>query len=260
MTNLLKISPKEIGSTIEFGKLPILTRSLTALADMNNVVQIVVEGRYYAAEIRGEGKKKSKKAKQPKQAFSDKSFAEAVESLAKERNDFVKAEYKSEKKVAPKQKLEDLGFVSLKTSEPQQKAVVAPKKKTIARGDQSLFDWLSVDDYIVYTLLVRDNGNPRMDKSIEVDDICLAFLEAGVPDKKAVGGRKGQSAQRLANVAIALLIRKGVLQKEEDLTSGDIRYRLTVTKGGKYARAVYSTVSRGQYSIDPATNRRAIVC
>lgn len=260
MKNLLEISPKETGSTIKFGKLPIFTRSLTALADMDNVVQIVVEGRYYAAEIRGEGKKKSKKSKQSKQAFSDKSFAEVVETLARERNDFVKVEHKSEKTVAPKQKLEDIGFVSLKTSEPQQKTVVAPKKKTLARGDQSLFDWLSVDDFVIYTLLVRDNGNPRMDKSIEFDDICLAFLDAGVPDKKAVGGGKGQSAQRLANVAIALLTRKGVLQKEEDPTFGNVRYRLTVTKGGKYARAVYSTVSRGRYSVDPATNRRAIVC
>ena len=48
----LIINPKEKGTTIKFGKLPILTRSLTHWSDMDNVVQLKVEGRYYAIELR----------------------------------------------------------------------------------------------------------------------------------------------------------------------------------------------------------------
>lgn len=48
----LRISPKEAGTTIRFGKLPIFTRSLTHWSDMDNVVQLKVEGRYYAIELR----------------------------------------------------------------------------------------------------------------------------------------------------------------------------------------------------------------
>lgn len=48
----LTINPKEKGTTIKFGKLPILTRSLTHWSDMDNVVQLKVEGRYYAIELR----------------------------------------------------------------------------------------------------------------------------------------------------------------------------------------------------------------
>ena len=55
----LTIKPKEEGSTIKFGKLPIFTRSLTAMADMDNVVQLKVEGRYYAIELRKSGLEKA---------------------------------------------------------------------------------------------------------------------------------------------------------------------------------------------------------
>lgn len=48
----LTINPKEEGTTIKFGKLPIFTRSLTHWSDMDNVVQLKVEGRYYAIELR----------------------------------------------------------------------------------------------------------------------------------------------------------------------------------------------------------------
>jgi len=48
----LIINPKEKGTTIKFGKLPIFTRSLTHWSDMDNVVQLKVEGRYYAIEQR----------------------------------------------------------------------------------------------------------------------------------------------------------------------------------------------------------------
>lgn len=48
----LTINPKEKGTTIKFGKLPIFTRSLTHWSDMDNVVQLKVEGRYYAIELR----------------------------------------------------------------------------------------------------------------------------------------------------------------------------------------------------------------
>jgi hypothetical protein len=48
----LTINPKEKGTTIKFGKLPILTRSLTHWLDMDNVIQLKVEGRYYAIELR----------------------------------------------------------------------------------------------------------------------------------------------------------------------------------------------------------------
>lgn len=48
----LTINPKEAGTTIKFGKLPIFTRSLTHWLDMDNVVQLKVEGRHYAIEQR----------------------------------------------------------------------------------------------------------------------------------------------------------------------------------------------------------------
>lgn len=48
----LTINPKEKGTTVKFGKLPIFTRSLTHWSDMDNVVQLKVEGRYYAIELR----------------------------------------------------------------------------------------------------------------------------------------------------------------------------------------------------------------
>lgn len=48
----LTINPKEKGTTIKFGKLPIFIRSLTHWSDMDNVVQLKVEGRYYAIELR----------------------------------------------------------------------------------------------------------------------------------------------------------------------------------------------------------------
>lgn len=55
----LTINPKEEGTTIKFGKLPILTRSLTHWSDMDNVVQLKVEGRYYAIELRKAGLEKA---------------------------------------------------------------------------------------------------------------------------------------------------------------------------------------------------------
>ena len=48
----LTIKPKEAGTTIKFGKFPIFTRSLTHWLDMDNVVQLKVEGRHYAIEQR----------------------------------------------------------------------------------------------------------------------------------------------------------------------------------------------------------------
>lgn len=48
----LTIKPKEKGTIVEFGKLPLFTRSLTKKADMDNVVQIKVEGGYYVIERR----------------------------------------------------------------------------------------------------------------------------------------------------------------------------------------------------------------
>lgn len=55
----LTIRPKEVGSVIRFGKLPIFTRSLTTMADMDNIIQIVVEGRHYAVEMRKSGLEKA---------------------------------------------------------------------------------------------------------------------------------------------------------------------------------------------------------
>ena len=55
----LTINPKEAGTTIKFGKLPIFTRSLTHWADMDNVVQLKVEGRHYAIELRKSGLEKA---------------------------------------------------------------------------------------------------------------------------------------------------------------------------------------------------------
>ena len=55
----LTINPKEEGSTIKFGKLPIFTRSLTHWLDMDNVVQLKVEGRHYAIELRKSGLEKA---------------------------------------------------------------------------------------------------------------------------------------------------------------------------------------------------------
>lgn len=55
----LTIKPKEVGSTIKFGKLPLFTSSLTHWADMDNVVQLKVEGRHYAIELRKSGLEKA---------------------------------------------------------------------------------------------------------------------------------------------------------------------------------------------------------
>ena len=55
----LTIRPKEAGSIIKFGKLPLFTSSLTHWADMDNVIQLKVEGRYYAIELRKSGLEKA---------------------------------------------------------------------------------------------------------------------------------------------------------------------------------------------------------
>lgn len=360
----LTIKPKEVGSIIKFGKLPLLTSSLTHWADMDNVVQLKVEGRYYAIELRksglekaldemreqmgtyttnytiaktetetpvedeeDEGKTASFKEYPTKTNYqigrdrflklkeladggglaSCKNRLELCEKLGFEpRNNStgynwlsnqIKKGYLEEKLVrynkqnsgeyeyrltgeepsysgnkqilkrAKSKGLEDMGFVKL--SEPTEpiKAKRKYQKRTpgfdyagrpVERGDLSLWEWLNKDDYVINQLFISDSGRPLMEKLVDYDDICLLFLNAGMPDRGS--GRnpnqKGKTAQNYTNVVIAQLLRKGILQKDEE--DGAKRYGLTLTKGGAYARALYAIVREGKYKWDSKSNRRLV--
>lgn len=257
----LSIKPKFTGSTIKFGKLPLLTRSLTALASMDDVAQLVVEGRYYAVEIKG------------KDAKATSTTDEAVESLLKaiaKKDGFVPARVEEKpvqkaqpKKVQPKKTLSDLGFVDLQSADsnkPKTPPRVPVKKESVKRGNLSLFDWLKVQDYVVEKLFVSKMGQPLMNKTVDVDDVRLAIMEAGVEDTRKGSSERGSNAARLSNVAVALLCRAGVLATGFDTENGGKRiYQLSIDKGGNYARKVHQTVSRGEYPINPKTGRRDVL-
>lgn len=267
MKHQLTINPKFNGSTIKFGKLPLLTRSLTALASMDDVAQLVVEGRYYAVEIKG------------KDAEATSTADETVESLLKaiaKKDGFVSARVEKKpareeqpkekpKKAQPKKKtLSDLGFVDLQSADnnkPKTPPRVPVKKESVKRGNLSLFDWLKVQDYVVEKLFVSSTGQPLMNKIVDVDDVRLAIMEAGVEDTRKGASERGSNAARLSNIAVALLIRAGVLDAGFDTENfgGKRVYQLSIDKGGNYARKVHQTVSRGEYPIDPKTGRRDVL-
>lgn len=243
----LTINPKEKGTTVKFGKLPIFTRSLTHWADMDNVVQLKVEGRYYAIELRKTGLEK------------------ALDEMREQAIEKPKQEAKLTKD------LEELGFVSLK-AKPVKQVKVRPSIKysqrtpgvdyagrPVRRDNLSLFEWLKRDDYLIAKLFISDSGRPLIEKAVDYDDICLVFLNAGVPDRGNKSTRvKGKTAQNYTNVVIAQLLRKGILQKEEDTEQGKKMYSLTLTKGGAYARGLYAVIRKGEYDWDSKTYRRVV--
>ena len=353
----LTINPKEKGTTVKFGKLPIFTRSLTHWSDMDNVVQLKVEGRYYAIELRKSGLEKALEemreqmgayttnytitetetpveAKEEQQPAEEEKFTpfkthyqigrdrfkqlkeleksgelakckdrlDICEKLGFEpkirgtgynwlsiqiRKGFLEEElvrynkqnsgeysyrltglepnYTGNKNIREKAKpkavkkdntLENLGFVNISgNSKP------AAKKdrqtdylgRPIEQGDLSLFEWLKSTDYLVYKLFIYGNGQVSLNKVVDYDDICLVFLDAGLPDKRGRDVRsKGRSAQNVANMTVARLLAKGVIEKEE---GSEARYRLAFPKGSAYARAVYQTVSDKTYDWIPKKGR-----
>lgn len=354
----LRINPKEKGTIVEFGKLPIFTRSLTKKADMDNVVQIKVEGGYYAIERRPspnpleEALKKlaekvdsgyvtaeiseipEEEVKEEQQPAEEEKFVpfkthyqvgrdrfnrlkelEKSGALAECKNRLdicekmgfepknggtgynwlsnqvkkgfleerlvrynkqnsgeyeyrltgLEPNYSGNKNIQEKAKpktvkkdnsLENLGFVNLSGDS---KPAVKKERQTdylgrpIEQGNLSLFEWLKSTDYLVYKLFVYGNGQVSLNKVVDYDDICLVFLEAGLPDKRGRDMRsKGRSAQNVANMTVARLLAKGVLEKSE---SGEQKYCLTFPRGSAYARAVYQTISAKTYDWIPKKGR-----
>lgn len=345
----LAINPKEKGTTVKFGKLPIFTRSLTHWSDMENVVQLKVEGRYYAIELRRpqpsplevalkklaekvdagyvtaevseipeeEAKEETKEEQNftpfkthyqvGRDRFEQLKELEKSGELAKckDRLDIceklgfepkirgtgynwlsnqvkkgfleerlvrynkqnsgeyeyrltgLEPNYSGNKKIREKAKsktLENLGFVNLSGSaKPKKERQTDYLGRPIEQGDLSLFEWLKSTDYLVYKLFVFGNGQVSLNKVVDYDDICLVFLEAGLPDKRGKDVRsKGRSAQNVANMTVARLLAKGVLEKSE---TGEQKYCLAFPKGSVYARAVYQTVSDKTYDWIPKKGR-----
>ena len=360
----LRINPKEVGSTIKIGKLPIFTRSLTAMADLNDVVQIVVEGRYYAVELRKSGLEKALdemreqmgayttnyttvtetetpvEAKEEQQPAVEEKFTpfkthyqigrdrfkqlkelEKSGALAECKNRLdiceklgfepqirgtgynwlsnqvkkgfleerlvrynkqnsgeyeyhltgLEPNYSGNKHIAERAKsqgLEEMGFVNL--SKPAKQMQVKVKRhpraegvdyagRPVERGHLSLWEWLNRDDYVISKLFLSDTGRPLLEKLVDYDDICLVFLNEGLPDRgKRNPAEKGKTAQNYTNVVIAQLLRKGILQKDEESGDGKKMYSLTLTKGGAYARSLFKTIREGKYSWDAKNYRRFV--
>lgn len=253
----LTINPKEKGTTIKFGKLPIFTRSLTHWADMDNVVQLKVEGRHYAIELRPspleEALEKMKAegvylySATTAEALQDDEVAEESKADVKEANapapEFT--EYKTTRKKAkkPTNELESLGFTSLQASPDKEKPL-----KPFTRGNLELSQWLKPQDYLIYRLFVYGNGQVSAGKAVTFDDVRDIFLELPDVEAKKKRGASGKTAGRIANVAITQLIKKGVLAKEQpEVVNKKNIFSLTLLKGGQYARKVYYTVSKGTY-------------
>ena len=345
----LTINPKEKGTTVKFGKLPIFTRSLTHWSDMDNVVQLKVEGRYYAIELRKSGLEKALdemreqmgvyttnytitetetpvEVKEEQQSAVEEKFTpfkthyqvgrdrfkqlkelEKSGALAECKNRLdiceklgfepqirgtgynwlsnqvkkgfleerlvrynkqnsgeyeyrltgLEPNYSGNKNIREKAKsktLENLGFVNLSGSaKPKKERQTDYLGRPIEQGDLSLFEWLKSTDYLVYKLFVFGNGQVSLNKKVDYDDICLVFLEAGLPDKRGRDMRsKGRSAQNVANMTIARLLAKGVLEKSE---TGEQKYCLAFPKGSAYAKAVYQTISDKTYDWIPKKGR-----
>lgn len=254
----ITISPKEKGTTIKFGKLPIFTRSLRHGADMDEVVQLKVEGRYYAIERRllppspiEEVLEELKTA----QGFTSVSVElPQDDEVAKECKADVEEVNEPTEKKKPTSSLESLGFTNLSSSSPREvkrAKAKAPKVdyngRPLEQGDLSLFEWLKNTDFIVYKLFLSSTGRPTMEKVIDYDDVVLLLMGEGLVDRKGKSNKsmraKGRSAQNVANMALARLLHQGIIQKEE----GTSKYCLTLTKGGAYARKVYATVQARAY-------------
>ena len=121
--------------------------------------------------------------------------------------------------------LEKLGFTNLS------------KNSTATPSQSDPRIWLKTYDYIIYKLFVYGNGQVSMDKAVSFDEVKEIFTWNS---KKQAG--------RIANVALTHLVRKGVLEKAQpDVRNSGNIFSLTVTKGGQYARQVYSIVSNGSY-------------
>lgn len=267
----LTIKPKEVGTTITVGRLPIFARRLCNWLDKNpdGVVQLVVDGGMYAVEQREKD-----------------TLGDMINRLKKEQKEMVtyttaytavpEPDKKAERELSDG--LEKLGFVNLNPKTQTQtktkakakaKAKPAPKAvrgegisqdgRPYERGDLSLFEWLNRQDFLIYTLFIYGNGQPDMNKCVEYDEVCGIFMDAGLPSSiKGVKNERGlKTAQNTANVCLAMLLRKGVIQKIEE--DGKKLYSLDITEGGRYARRVYKTVSEGRYGKEQSTRRRILL-
>lgn len=282
----LTINPKEEGTTIKFGKLPIFTRSLTHWSDMDNVVQLKVEGRYYAIELRQ--RQPSPLEEVLEQIKNAKTYSYSVttseipqdDEVAKEcKADVEQAKEESEaahhdagkqiEKPAPSNDLTELGFTNLsseahtpafkshaRTLATGRKAGTDYKGHAIARGNLSLAEWLKPQDYLIYKLFSFGNGQPVFDQSYSFDECKRVFIDAGYPEKTMKKRQKGLNASRVAAQAISQAVRVGALVKDQGDDGKPISiYSLSVTNGRSYVAGVYRTVSAGTYDWDPRKKR-----
>lgn len=146
--------------------------------------------------------------------------------------------------------LEKLGFKKISgTAEkkPKQTRTRKPRKadyygRPIAREGRTLYEWLKVQDYVIYNLFVDTFlGRPKMEKSITLEDVIKLLETSGEP-----------KAARKANIAISLLTRKDkkilVKNEETDINGRPIlTYHLSLEHGAEYARGVYATVKAEEY-------------
>lgn len=275
----LTINPKEEGTTIKFGKLPIFTQALTHWSDMDNVVQLKVEGRYYAIELRQ--RQPSPLEEVLEQIKNAKTYSYSVTTSEIPQDDEVAKECKADveqakeeaesayhdtaeqiEKPAPSNGLTELGFTNL-SSEPTTHAriTVTGKKvgtdyhgKAIARGNLSLVEWLKPQDYLIYKLFSFGNGQPVFDQSYNFDECKKVFADAGYSDKAMKRRKKGTNASRATALALSQSVRIGALVRDTG-DDGKPIYSLSVTKGRSYVAGIYRTISAGTYDWAPRKGR-----
>ena len=170
-----------------------------------------------------------------------------------------KVEEKEKVTPKPKSELTELGFVNLASKPIDKPKKSTPTEKRLERGDMSLFDWLNKQDYLIYTMFIYGNGQPDINKCIDYDDVVMCFMEAGIPARiRGIGYVKGDvTAENIANISLAALLRKKVLEKTTE--DGKSLYSLSLPEGGQYARRVYKTVSEGRYKKNEKTGQRELL-
>ena len=150
MPKQLTINPKEAGTTIKFGKLPIFTRSLTHWLDMDNVVQLKVEGRHYAIELRPspmeEALKKLYSSIVSTETPQDDEVAKECKADVEEANEPASefTEYKTQYQVGRErfEKLKELGRTG-ELAECKTRVDICKKLGLDARRDTPGYNWVS---------------------------------------------------------------------------------------------------------------------
>lgn len=127
--------------------------------------------------------------------------------------------------------LEKLGFTNLPGTVAQTPSTTDPARL------------LKPYDYIIYKLFLYGNGQVDMKKAVNFEDVREVFAQSSFME-----GKSSNYAGRMANVMLVHLLRQEVLEKAQDgVRNKDNIFSLTITKGGQYARQVYTTVSNGRY-------------